>query len=93
MASINKYRPEFTRKVFVANVSENTAVGTKILQISATDKDSNQNLYYSLHNAQSLASLKIFNLDYQTGALSIAESLDRWVMEFWFLYVEIASNF
>ncbi|XP_065207257.1 fat-like cadherin-related tumor suppressor homolog isoform X3 [Planococcus citri] len=77
VASINKYRPEFIRKVFVANVSENTPVGTKILQLSATDRDSDQNLFYSLHNAQSLASLKIFNLDYQTGALSIAESLDR----------------
>lgn len=74
---INKYRPEFTKKIFFANVSESTSVGTKILQLTATDKDYNENLYFSVHNAQSLASLKIFNLDYQTGALTVAEPLDR----------------
>lgn len=79
MVSVNKFRPAFTKKIFLANVSESTPVGTKILQLNATDQDHEQNLYYSIHNAQSLSSLKIFNLDYQTGALSIAESLDRYI--------------
>lgn len=78
VAHVNKYRPEFTKKVFTANVSENTPVGSKILQLSATDKDYGDTLYYSLHNAQSVASLKIFKLDYQTGELAVAESLDRY---------------
>jgi len=79
VVSVNKFRPQFTRKVFTANVSESLPIGTRILQLNATDNDHNQNLYYSFHNAQSLVSLKIFSVNYQNGTISLAESLDRWV--------------
>lgn len=77
VVSANKFRPQFSRSIFTANVSESTPIGTKILQLNASDNDHNQNLYYSFHNAQSLVSLKIFHLNYQDGTISVIESLDR----------------
>lgn len=74
---INKHRPVFNSKEFRANLSESTPVNSKILQLNATDRDVGQNLYFSIHNAQSSSSLDIFSLDHETGVLSIIKSLDR----------------
>lgn len=77
---INDHRPEFNQTVYIVNVNENTAEDTEIMQLSATDIDEDETLFYSLHAAQSPASLKLFRIDSVTGGVLLAHQLDRETM-------------
>lgn len=71
---VNEQGPVFSQAVYVVNVSENFAGGSPILSLRASGQD---NLLYSIHNAQSVMSLKIFKIDSLTGDITIKEPLDR----------------
>lgn len=77
---INDHRPEFNQTVYIVNVLENTAEGTEIMQLSATDIDEDETLFYSLHAAQNPASLRLFRIDSVTGGVILAHQLDRELM-------------
>lgn len=77
---INDQRPEFTEDVYTVEISENTAEGTEILQLHATDLDEDKTLFYSLHAARNPASLKLFRIDSVTGSVTLAQELDRELM-------------
>lgn len=78
---INDHRPEFTESVYHVDISENVEKGEKILQLHATDEDEDKKVFYSLHAAQSQASLEIFHVDSVTGAVTLNEVLDRETIE------------
>lgn len=77
---INDQRPEFSEPVYTVEISENTAEGTEILQLHATDLDEDKTLFYSLHAARNPSSLKLFRVDSVTGSVTLAQELDRELM-------------
>lgn len=74
---INDHRPEFSQPFYHVEISESISVGTEVLRLQATDRDSDEKLVYIFHTAQQLASLSIFKLDSITGSITLATSLDR----------------
>lgn len=74
---INDHRPEFTDSVYRIDISEHVEYGTEVLQLHATDRDEDKQLFYSLHAARDPASLKLFRLDSVTGSVTLAQPLDR----------------
>ncbi|XP_023289907.1 fat-like cadherin-related tumor suppressor homolog isoform X2 [Orussus abietinus] len=78
---INDHRPEFTQQTYQVDVSESVEKGERILQLHATELDEDKRVFYSLHAAQSQASLGIFHVDSVTGAVSLNGALDRETME------------
>lgn len=74
---INDHRPEFTDSVYRIKISEHVEDGTEVLQLHATDRDEDKQLFYSLHAARDPASLRLFRLDPVTGSLTLAHQLDR----------------
>ncbi|XP_065345647.1 fat-like cadherin-related tumor suppressor homolog isoform X4 [Cloeon dipterum] len=74
---MNDHRPQFLESVYNIEISENMEVGTKILQLSATDLDEDKRVFFSLHTARCNASLRIFKIDSVSGVVSLSEKLDR----------------
>ncbi|XP_031780785.1 fat-like cadherin-related tumor suppressor homolog isoform X4 [Nasonia vitripennis] len=75
---INDHRPELSESIYHVEISENVVEkGEAILQLHAQDLDEDKKLFYSLHNAQSQASLQIFHVDSLTGTITLNEALDR----------------
>lgn len=73
----NEFRPEFTEEQYSVSVSESAAPGTHLVELHATDADVSSQLVYSVHSAQSVASLQLFDLDHLTGLVTLASPLDR----------------
>ena len=73
----NEHRPELSESVYRVNIAESAEVGTAVVQLSATDKDVGQRLFFSLHAASSPASLELFRVDSLTGVVSLIKPLDR----------------
>lgn len=58
-------------------ISENVEKGEGILQLHATDEDEDKKVFYSIHSAQSQASLELFHVDSVTGLITLNDALDR----------------
>ncbi|XP_028816483.1 protocadherin-20 [Denticeps clupeoides] len=85
VVDVNDNPPLFNQTRYQISVEENNAPGTVLIQLSATDRDSQKNgrVFYSLSgNAPS-----IFRVDRVTGHLSALDSLDREHVEFYVLTV------
>ncbi|XP_023314181.1 fat-like cadherin-related tumor suppressor homolog isoform X1 [Trichogramma pretiosum] len=79
---INDHRPEFSEPLYRVQISENLVErGERVLQLHAEDADEDKRVFYSLHNAQNQASLRLFHVDSITGALTLNEPLDRETIE------------
>ncbi|XP_024879658.1 fat-like cadherin-related tumor suppressor homolog isoform X4 [Temnothorax curvispinosus] len=78
---INDHRPEFTENTYRVDISENVEKGERILQLHATDEDEDKKVFYSLHAAQTQASLEIFHVDSVLGSITLNEPLDRETIE------------
>ncbi|KAK1804095.1 hypothetical protein P4O66_020138, partial [Electrophorus voltai] len=76
----NEHQPQFAQAKYEINIPEETQPGTKILKISATDKDDKKKLSYKLLSSTDPHSLKNFRLDPWTGFLYTAEELDHETM-------------
>lgn len=72
---INDNPPEFASKFYFARVPEIDAVGTEVARVLATSKDTgvNADVYYSIVGGNEH---KKFQIDTQTGVITIAEQLD-----------------
>ncbi|KAL4640550.1 protocadherin Fat 1 isoform X2 [Arapaima gigas] len=70
----NDNSPVFLQDSYSVEISENTAIGTEIVQIEATDKDLGVNgkVRYSL-----VADTNQFAIDEQTGVVTVKSPLDR----------------
>ncbi|XP_056011143.1 protocadherin Fat 1-like isoform X5 [Ostrea edulis] len=77
---INDNTPEFTEAVYKKDISESVSMGTSVLTISATDKDLHSRLFYKLSGAANAISLQLFEIDSETGVISVKQALDREVM-------------
>uniref|UniRef100_A0A3P9AC14 Cadherin domain-containing protein n=1 Tax=Esox lucius TaxID=8010 RepID=A0A3P9AC14_ESOLU len=74
---VNDNAPVFNQSVYRATVSENSAKGTYITYVNATDADSGSNglIYYSLSNMQGQLA-RLFSIDQSTGLITLLERLD-----------------
>lgn len=72
---VNDHSPEFKRQSYRATVTENSPVGTWILNAVATDKDVglNAKIKYSLLGDK----VERFKIDDETGVITTAAALDR----------------
>ncbi|XP_066505817.1 protocadherin-20 [Hoplias malabaricus] len=71
---VNDNAPHFELPHYQAEIEENNKPGVALIQVSATDADSQLNgkvSYYLIHNPP------IFNIDETTGIVSVLEPLDR----------------
>ncbi|XP_067663318.1 protocadherin Fat 1-like isoform X2 [Haliotis asinina] len=73
----NEYEPEFSEVFYNAEISENVAVNTNVLQVFATDRDKDKRLFYTLSSAGSTVSMKKFKIHPESGVIQVAEPLDR----------------
>uniref|UniRef100_A0A8B9LA88 FAT atypical cadherin 1b n=1 Tax=Astyanax mexicanus TaxID=7994 RepID=A0A8B9LA88_ASTMX len=76
----NEHRPKFTQTKYEISIPEETEPGMKILEISATDKDEKNKLFYTLLSSTDPHSLKKFHLDPGTGFLYTTDELDHETM-------------
>ncbi|EDL76392.1 rCG49295, isoform CRA_ab [Rattus norvegicus] len=73
----NDNAPIFTSTEYRVNVPENLPVGTRLLKVTATDKDEGANGEVTYAFRQSLdAQLSKFQLDKNTGEIKLSENLD-----------------
>ncbi|KAG9259655.1 protocadherin Fat 1 isoform X1 [Astyanax mexicanus] len=70
----NDNSPQFLQDSYSVEISENTAVGTEIIQVEAKDKDLGDNsvIKYSI-----LADTDQFAIDEETGVVTVKKPLDR----------------
>ncbi len=72
IGDVNDNSPVFRREVYLASVMENSARGTHIVRVHASDVDKNRTVTYSLESANSL-----LQLDPDTGELLVGgENID-----------------
>ncbi|XP_030621432.1 protocadherin Fat 1 [Chanos chanos] len=81
---VNDNSPQFLQDGYTVNINENTAVGTDIIQLEATDKDLGINgvVRYKL-----LTETDKFIIDEETGIVTVNGPLDREVIPFYSLIV------
>ncbi|XP_063045443.1 protocadherin alpha-7-like [Engraulis encrasicolus] len=75
---INDNRPVFSQDVYSATLSENIAIGTTVIKVSATDLDEGANgeVTYSFGDGMTSKVQEIFNLDILTGEVIVKGDLD-----------------
>uniref|UniRef100_A0A670IJV3 Cadherin domain-containing protein n=1 Tax=Podarcis muralis TaxID=64176 RepID=A0A670IJV3_PODMU len=73
----NDNPPVFTQEVYTVSLRENSPVGSPILQVKASDRDEglNAHISYIFNNIPETAH-QIFELDPQSGTITIKEALD-----------------
>ncbi|XP_059483774.1 fat-like cadherin-related tumor suppressor homolog isoform X2 [Neocloeon triangulifer] len=89
---VNDHRPRFVEEMLSVDISENIELGTKILQLDATDLDEDKRVFYSLHSARHPSSLSIFKIDSVSGVVSLNEKLDRETIEEHILIVMVKDQ-
>lgn len=74
---VNDNQPIFNQSRYFAVVPENATVGTTVLQVFATDMDTNENgqIEYSINRRQSDRD-NMFRIDPTTGVISVNKPLD-----------------
>nr|ABL75914.1 protocadherin 2A33 [Takifugu rubripes] len=74
----NDNTPVFTRSLYKARVRENTAVGTVVIRLNATDLDEGQNgkIKYSFLKRGNSDPSNIFDLNSDTGEIKVKGELD-----------------
>ncbi|OZC11535.1 hypothetical protein X798_01393 [Onchocerca flexuosa] len=79
VSEANVYRPRFEKPYYRVRIAEDTAIGTKILALSAQDNDYHNNgqVGYQIINSQSH-----FQIDENSGVLQVMRKLDREEMAF-----------
>ncbi|NXV24801.1 PCDG7 protein, partial [Cepphus grylle] len=85
----NDHAPEFTQPVYKVTVREDVAVGSRLLQVSATDRDEGPNaeVRYSFFKIPEKFD-KTFKLDPESGEIEITQKLNFEEQEFYELDVQ-----
>ncbi|XP_058985182.1 fat-like cadherin-related tumor suppressor homolog isoform X2 [Musca domestica] len=83
----NDHSPEFTSKMLQSKIPESAAVGSKVIQVSATDRDSGKNgeIFYSIISGNVG---NIFEIDKIVGTVYISQALDIMHMQEYMLQVK-----
>ena len=89
---MNDNKPQFNQSIYSVTISGNTAVGTSVFQVTATDRDSGENgrISYSLDRHQGSQSLD-FDVASDTGVISVRSALNITVRQSYVLVV-VASD-
>ncbi|XP_064481266.1 protein dachsous-like [Ornithodoros turicata] len=72
---VNDHAPVFNQTLYEASVSEMATVGTRVIQVAATDKDEGQHARVT-YDITSGNDEKVFAVDSQTGLVTVTGSLD-----------------
>lgn len=88
---INDNPPEFASKYYFAVVPEIDAVGTEVVRVLATSKDTgvNADVYYSIFGGNEH---KKFAIDNKTGVITIADMLDYERAKDYFLSIQAVDG-
>lgn len=88
---INDNPPEFTSKYYFAVVPEIDAVGTEVVRVLATSKDTgvNADIYYSIIGGNEH---KKFKIDNKSGVIAIADMLDYERAKDYFLTIQAVDG-
>lgn len=88
---INDNPPEFTTKHYFASVPEVYAVGSEVIRVLATSKDTgvNAEIYYSIIGGNEH---KKFTMNNKTGVLSLADMLDYERAKDYFLTIQAVDG-
>ncbi|KAM8732227.1 protocadherin alpha-8-like isoform 20-T20 [Acanthopagrus schlegelii] len=75
---VNDNAPVFSKDVYSIMLSENSPVGTTVIQVNATDLDDGQNgeVVYSFSKSVSHRLLKLFDIDPSTGEIIVKGLID-----------------
>lgn len=77
MLDVNDNRPAFSEPTYEVEVGENTAPGTTIFSLTASDPDSDQHLTFTLINTAHISSAAKFRVSPISGDIVLYEPLDR----------------
>ncbi|XP_026212888.1 protocadherin alpha-8-like [Anabas testudineus] len=74
----NDNTPNFTKPLYKTRITENVPLGTSVLTVTATDADEGPNgeISYSLSSKDQDHVLEIFQIDEQTGLLTVKGKID-----------------
>ncbi|AWP12091.1 putative protocadherin Fat 4-like [Scophthalmus maximus] len=75
---VNDNPPAFTQDAYSAILNENTAPGTLVIQVNATDVDegANSEIVYSFGKEVDVNVRKLFNIDPETGEIAVVGEID-----------------
>nr|XP_046263027.1 protocadherin alpha-8-like [Scatophagus argus] len=75
---VNDNTPLFSQETYSVTLSENTPVGTTVIQVNATDLDEGQNgeVYYSFGNSVSNMLFNLFDINSLTGEITVIGPID-----------------
>ncbi|KAK2169068.1 hypothetical protein LSH36_12g06012 [Paralvinella palmiformis] len=90
VGDVNDNSPRFTQTSYVAQIAENNPAKTRLIQISATDRDKGENaeIRYEIHGQES----KLFTIDPDNGVIQTAVSLDREVQSIYQIRILAKDN-
>ncbi|XP_068134493.1 protocadherin Fat 2 [Hyperolius riggenbachi] len=88
----NYHRPEFTRDHYTVQIAEDAQLGSEVIKLSATDKDSGNRLIYTIQGSADPRSTKMFRLDPNTGVLFTTETMDYETMPVHILTVMVRDQ-
>uniref|UniRef100_UPI00398E7DD0 protocadherin Fat 1-like n=1 Tax=Pristiophorus japonicus TaxID=55135 RepID=UPI00398E7DD0 len=89
---VNDNPPVFTEMVYGAALSEASAIGTSVVQVSATDADSGRNKVISYQFAAVTNSSEYFHIDTTNGLVTTARLLDHEQTQHYSLTVRAVDN-
>ncbi|XP_034400104.1 protocadherin alpha-8-like [Cyclopterus lumpus] len=75
---VNDNAPVFSQNIYSVVLNENAAVGTKVLEVNATDLDNGPNgeVVYSFSNSVSQRLIYLFDINPSTGEVIVKDSID-----------------
>ncbi|CDQ76454.1 unnamed protein product [Oncorhynchus mykiss] len=75
---INDNLPVFTSSLYKTQISENVLIGTTVFTVNATDADegTNSEIVYSLRNKDQDRILDIFDIDPNSGVITVKSNID-----------------
>ncbi|XP_017121894.1 fat-like cadherin-related tumor suppressor homolog isoform X1 [Drosophila elegans] len=88
---INDNSPKFLQNLYRINVNEDIAVGTKILDVKATDEDSDINglVTYNIEKGDPIGQ---FSIDQKNGTISVSRPLDRETISHYNLEIQACDH-
>ncbi|XP_062587113.1 fat-like cadherin-related tumor suppressor homolog, partial [Saccostrea cucullata] len=71
----NENAPQFDKFQYTANISENIAINVIVLQLKATDKDTEDRITYGYDGANPVPFTRLFSLNPNTGIITVQADL------------------
>ncbi|XP_050928279.1 protocadherin alpha-6 isoform X31 [Lates calcarifer] len=75
---VNDNTPVFSKDIYSVTLTENSPVGTTVVQVNATDLDDGQNgkVFYSFGNSVSNKLFRLFDINTSTGEITVKGPID-----------------